>query len=99
MGDNGEPKEEVKEEVKQEAKTPEQLKQESEEANKPKVVMQVIMHPSGGFEMKTSLIPPMQIWILENIKHQILTKNAQPEPKIIQPPGGVINFARKVFRK
>lgn len=77
-------------------KTPEQIKLEAEEAKKPKIVMQVFMLPDGSFEMKTSLIPPMMVWVMEQIKFNILNDNSKNQNKIVAPPkGGIMNFARR----
>ena len=31
----------------------------------PKVVIQIILNPDGSFAMKSSLLPPMVVWIFE----------------------------------
>jgi hypothetical protein len=92
-GGNGKLKEE------QVIKTEEQLKKEAEDAKKPKLVMQVIMHNDGSFEMKTSLIPPMVLWVMEQVKYNLLKENSESQAKILQPPnGGIMNFARRFKR-
>lgn len=77
-------------------KTPEQLKKEEEEKNKPKLVLSVYMHPNGTFEINTTLPPPMLIWVMEQVKFSILKDNVEQPSKILQPPkGGIMNFARR----
>ena len=92
MGDNGELKPgEIKEMSDKEMKAIPEV-----DPNKPKVVMRVVMHPNGEFEMTTSLIPPMVFWVMEQIKFNILQSNAEEKSKIVTPPkGGIMNFARR----
>lgn len=76
-------------------KTPEQ-----EKPTEPKVVLQVIMKIDGSFEMKTSLIPPMVNWVLDQIKYNLIKRHTEPElpeKKIVPAKGGMINFARRKF--
>ena len=93
MSDNGEAK---KEEV---IKTAEQIKAEAEEAKKPKLVMQVFMNPDGSFEMKSSLIPAMMLWVMEQIKFNLLQQNNEQQNKIIAPAKhGILDFAKRRFK-
>ena len=73
-----------------------EVKKETE----PKITIQIITLPDGRFEMRSSLPPPMVIWIMEQIKFSLLANNLKPqESRILPVKGGVMNFARKIFRK
>ena len=56
------------------------------------------MKPDGSFEMKTSLIPPMLLWTLEQLKYGLLKKHTEPEKKIFSPKGAMMDFARRFKR-
>ena len=92
MSNNGEDKKEP------EIKTEEQLKKEAEEAKKPKLVLQLIMHPTGEFEMTTSLTPPMVVWTMEQIKFNLLKDSNKNDSNIIQPKHRILDFAKRRFR-
>lgn len=71
-----------------------------EVSTEPKRVLEVFLLPNGAVEMKTTLVPPMVIWMLEQIKFQLISNNQEKESKIIQPQrGGIMNFVRGGMKK
>lgn len=76
--------------------------QKEEKIDKPQVVIQVIKNPDGKCEMKTSMTPPLVVWLFLQFIFSLLANSLgySNENKIIIPhKHGMLNFARNIFRR
>ena len=88
MSANGEDK---KESVDQQTGVPEE--------GKPKLAVEIYILPDGQCELKTSMIAPMVVWMFMQLIFLLIAKNLgyapKQENKIVQPTGGIMNFAKR----
>lgn len=88
MGDNGEIEKE----------TIEQKPEVGIGGKEPKTIIQIWMKPDGSTEMRSSLVPPMVVWTFLKIIFSLFMKEYEPN-RVIPAKGGMMNFARRVFKK
>lgn len=72
-------------------------KVEEKESTEPKVILQVIMNPDGSCAMKTSMQPPMVVYLFEELKFNLLSqKNEKPT---LFKPSGFTSGLKKMFKR
>ncbi len=66
--------------------------------NEPRVVLEITMHPDGSSEMKSSLPPPMVIYLIEEMKFNILNEKNK-KPTLFSPSGGLTRGLKRMFKR